>query len=254
MVRRAGVDLAKRAGNRKSDMGALAKSLALGLGQLFDGAVLRIVLKSLAVTLGVFLIVAAAGWFALDWALASGGLDDTRFAGAEGVRGALSLLLTLLGLWLTWRIVAMAVLQFFADEVVVAVEHRHYPEAASMARDVPFGEAMGNALKAAGRALLANIAVLPIAAILLVTGIGPFAVFWIVNAALLGRELQDMVWLRHRQAKRDAAPVGRGSRFALGGAIAALLALPFVNFLAPVLGAASATHLVHRSRSKGSTV
>jgi uncharacterized protein involved in cysteine biosynthesis len=35
------------------------------------------------------------------------------------------------------------------------------------------------------------------------------------------------------------------TRFLLGGAIAALLAVPFANLLAPVLGAAAATHLVH---------
>lgn len=224
--------------------------MALGFGQLFDGAVLRILLKSLLVTLIVFVIVAAGGWYALDWALASGGLDNSAFAGAEGVREALSLLLALLGLWLTWRIVAMAVIQFFADEIVVAVEQRHYPHAASVARDVPFAEAMGNALKAAGRALLFNLAAAPIALILLFTGVGTFAVFWIVNAVLLGRELQDMVWLRHQQTKNDSAPVAGSQRFMLGGAIAALLALPFANFLAPVLGAASATHLVHGNQRK----
>ncbi|VVT02946.1 EI24 domain-containing protein [Erythrobacter sp. EC-HK427] len=232
-------------------MGGLANSLVLGFGQLFDVAVLRIVLKSLFVTLVLFVIVAFAGWYALDWVLASGGLGDSAFAGAEGVREALSLLLALLGLWLTWRIVAMAVIQFFAEEVVVAVERKHYPHAASVARDVPFAEALGNALRAAGRALLFNLLAAPVALVLLFTGVGTFAVFWIVNAVLLGRELQDMVWLRHRQGASEPAPVGGGQRFALGGAIAALLAVPFANFLAPVLGAASATHLVHRTRSKG---
>ena len=33
---------------------------------------------------------------------------------------------------------------------------------------------------------------------------------------------------------------------ALGGVVAALLMVPFANFLAPVLGAAAAAHLVHR--------
>ena len=229
---------------------SLATSLALGFGQLFDGAVLRILLKSIAVTLALFVIVTIAGWYALDRGLASGGLEDASFTGAGAVREALSLVLAVIGVWLVWRIVAMAVVQFFADEVVMAVERRHYPGEASMARDLGPGEQLGNAARAAGRALLFNLLAAPIALVLLFTGIGSFAVFWLVNALLLGRELQDMVWLRYRQGTAHDAPLGSGQRFVLGGVIAAMLLIPFVNFLAPVLGAASATHLIHRSNRK----
>lgn len=234
-------------------MGALAKSLALGFSQVFDGAVLRILLKSVAISLIAFVLIATAGWYALDWLLGWAGLEDALFAGAGAIRGALSALLTLVLLWLTWRIVAMAVVQFYAEDVVKAVERRHYPQQASTARDVPFGEASAYALRAAGRALLFNLIAAPFALLLLFTGVGPFAVFWLVNAVLIGRELQDMVWLRHRADRAEASPLSRGKRFALGGVIAGLLAVPFANFLAPVLGAASATHLVHRRNRIGST-
>lgn len=229
-------------------MTRLGTSLALGFGQLFDGAVLRILLKSLAVTLIVFVIVAIGAWQLLDWALLSGGMEDETFTGAGAVREALSLVMAIIGLWLVWRIVAMGVVQFFADEVVVAVERKHYPEEASMARELTFGEQTGNAARAAGRALLFNLLALPVALILLVTGVGTFVVFWAVNALLVGRELQDMVWLRHQKGAADTPPLGKGERFMLGGAIAGLLAMPFANLLAPVLGAASATHLIHRNR------
>ena len=223
-------------------MTALPTSLLLGLRQLLDPAVRRILVKSLAVTLLVFAAVAGIGWFALDGLLAWAGLGDTVFAGAGALRGVASALLTIVGLWLVWRIVAMAVIQFFADEVVVAVERSHYPAQASMARDLTMGEQAGNALRAGGRALLFNLLAAPVALAIIFTGIGPALVFWLVNAVLLGRELQDMVWLRHRQL----APLGRGERFVLGGVIAALLVVPVVNFLAPLLGAASAAHLLHR--------
>jgi uncharacterized protein involved in cysteine biosynthesis len=55
-----------------------------------------------------------------------------------------------------------------------------------------------------------------------------------------------MVWLRHRRDARDPAPLAPSERWALGAVIAALLAVPFVNLLAPLLGAAAATHLIHR--------
>lgn len=229
-------------------MGSLATSLTLGLRQVFDGAVLRILLKSLGVTIVLFLVVTTGGWFLLDWLLAWGGLEDALFTGAGAVRGALSAVLAVIGLWLVWRIVAMAVIQFYADDVVQAVEARHYPEEANAARNLPFAQQMRNALSAAGRALLANLIALPFALVLLFTGVGTFALFMLVNAVLLGGDLQDMVWLRHCYQRDACAPVSRGERFLLGGVVAAMLAVPFVNFLAPVLGAASANHLVHRKQ------
>ncbi|MDC0887413.1 hypothetical protein OAS19_06460 [Altererythrobacter sp.] len=117
------------------------------------------------------------------------------------------------------------------------------------ARDLPFSESLGESLKGAGRAALVNLAVSPIAIVLLVTGLGTFLLFWLVNAWLLGRELQDIAWLRHRKpaARGDALamPLSSVTRFMLGGVTAGLLAVPFLNLLAPVIGAAAATHLVH---------
>ncbi len=221
-------------------------ALLLALRQLADPRILRILGKSLAVTVLLFAGLALGGWMLLDWGLESAGLGDALFTGAGGVRGLLSFLIAGLGLWLGWRIVAMAVIQFFADDVVLAVEARHYPHAASAARELPLREQLGSSLKAAARALLINLLALPIALALLVTGVGTALLFWIVNAVLLGRELQDMVWLRHRRDALHRAPIGRAERFLLGGVIAALLALPVAGFLAPVLGAAAATHLIHR--------
>lgn len=231
-------------------MPAVFTSLLLALGQLADTRVLRILLKTLAVTVILFAVVAGTGWYALDWALTEAGLHDSLFTGAEGVRGLASLLLALAGLWLAWRIVAMAVIQFYADEVVQAVEARSYPGAAQLARDLPLAEQFTTSLRAAGRALLVNLLALPFALVLLATGVGAALVFWLVNAVLVGRELQDMVWLRHRRHAADPAPITRSERFLLGGTVAALLALPVINLIAPILGAAAATHLIHRSRGR----
>jgi len=229
-------------------MASVVTSLMLALAQLADGRVLRILLKSIAVTLVLFVLIGTAGWYGLDWLLAWAGLSDSLFTGAGSLRGIASLFLALVWLWLTWRIVAMAVIQFFADEVVQAVEARHYPQQADAARDLPLGEQIAESLKSAGRALLVNLLVLPFALALLVTGVGTALLFLLVNAVLLGRELQDMVWLRHRRDAADLAPASKLERFLLGGAIALLLAVPFANFLAPVLGAAGATHLIHRKK------
>ena len=228
-------------------MTGVASSLLLALGQLAERRVLAILLKTLAVSLVLFAGVAWGGWYALqalfDWiGIGSGPFNyDTDL-----MRTIAALVVMLLGLWLAWRIVALAVINFFADEIVQAVEIRHYPVAAEQARDLPVSEQLSTSLRAALRALLVNLAALPFALILLYTGIGTALLFWAVNAALLGRELQDMVWLRHRQGKADPAPVRGFERFALGGVVAVLLTVPIVNLLAPILGAAAATHLIHR--------
>ena len=227
-------------------MASVASSLLLALGQLAEPRVLRVLAKSLLVTVVLVAGIAWGGWHALDWGLDRAGLDEGLFAGAGWLRQAAALALTLVGLWLVWRIVAMAVIGFFADEVVQAVEARHYPDAAARARDLPISEQFSTSLRAALRALIVNLIALPFALALLFTGVGTALVFFLVNTVLIGRELEDMVWLRHRSGPADRAPVARGERFMLGGAVTALLSLPFVNLVAPILGAAAATHLIHR--------
>lgn len=225
-------------------MTSLPRALALSFSQLGDPAILKVLGKSLLITLAIFLLL---GWglsFGFEAALEWAGLEEGSDAGT-----LLAVLATLIGAWLLFRFVALFVLQFFAEEVVRAVEARHYPEAASAARSLAFHEEMRNGVRSTMRALLVNLVALPFAILLLVTGIGTALLFWAVNAFLLGRELQDMVWLRHRRDTAEIAPLGQGRRFLLGGAIAALLMVPFLNLLAPVLGAASATHLVHRRRA-----
>lgn len=226
--------------------GAMIAAFVLALGQLADASVLRILARCFGVTLALFVVLGTLGWWGIDALLAWSGLEDGRFAWAEGLRGVASLLLVVIGGWLLWRILALAVLQFYADDVVKAVEAKHYPAARASARDLGWREELANGLRGARRALGYNLLVLPLALILLVTGIGTALVFLVVNAVLLGRELTEMVWLRHRHDATAALPLGRGERFILGAIVAGLFAVPFANFLAPILGAAMATHLVHR--------
>ena len=110
----------------------------------------------------------------------------------------------------------MAVIGFFADGVVLAVESRHYPQAAARARDLPLVEQFTTSLQATLRALLTNLVALPFALALLLTGVGTALLFLAVNAMLIGRELQDMVWLRHRGAAGDPSPLARSERWMLG--------------------------------------
>ncbi|MGE3690642.1 MAG: EI24 domain-containing protein [Novosphingobium sp.] len=214
-------------------------ALILSLRQLLDPAVLRVLLKSMAITLLLFVGLGGLAWWAGGWVLAAWGLS-------EELGSLVALLAIVLGAWLLWRIVALAVLQFFAVEVVKAVEARHYPRALATARDPDWREELKGSLAGAVRTVLFNLLALPLALLLLITGIGPALVFWLVNAVLLGRELTDMVWARHRHARGALAPVSRFERIVLGGVSTAMLSLPVANLLAPIVGAAMATHLIHR--------
>ena len=219
------------------------------LGQMADPQMLRLLAKTAAITLVLFAILGTVAWFALDRSLAWIGVGNGLFLGADGLRGVASLVLVLIGAWLLWRILAMAVIAFYADEVVLAVERKDYPEAYASARDLSVPAQLRTSLTAGGRALLINLIALPFALLLLVTGIGTTLLFWIVNAVLIGRELSDMVWLRHRHIAGAQSPLSATDRLAVGGATAALMLVPVICFVAPLFGAASATHLTHRKRN-----
>lgn len=227
-------------------MGSVLTSLARAILQMADGVVLAVFAKTLLVTLAVFAALGAGLYAALLALFARFGWESGGLAEA-----AAAALIAVTAFWLLFRIVALAVLQFFADEIVAAVEQRHYQEAASAAQPVPFRRDVANALRGIARALLVNAIALPVAIALWFTGIGSALVLLAANAVLLGRELTDMTWLRYagegaNPADRPANPVPKLEQAALGGAIAALMLVPLVNFVAPLIGAAAGAHLTHR--------
>jgi CysZ protein len=225
---------------RRAIPDAMLRALALSLAQLRDPGILKVLGKSLAVTIAVFAVLGIAIWFALAAVV-------ERFVPAgSGWEWLLTIALTVALGWVLWRIVAIAVLQFFADEVVEAVERRYYPGALAGARKLTLREELRVGLRGARRSLLLNLAALPLALALVFTGIGSPLVFWGVNAMLLGRELTELVWLRHAPTADAPPPLSQTEQMALGGISAALFLVPFVNFLAPVLAAAIATHQVNR--------
>ena len=216
-------------------------AFALAFGQLGDRRILAVLGKTIAITLAVFAALGTALWYAIaTWGMAdgNGGFVAAVIAG----------LLLIVSLWLLFRFVALAVLQLFGDEVVRAVEARHYPAAAANARPLGWRDELRVGGRGLLRALGYNLLALPVAFLLMATAIGPAILFAAVNAVLLGRELTEMVAIRHRDDAGNAPLPGFATRTALGGVVVALLLVPFINLLAPVLGAAAATHVVHRGR------
>lgn len=229
----------------------MLSAFPLALAQLGDPRIRRLLLKSLLLTLALFAAAAAlAGWLLTGANPCGLGPLDGRCELGAGTGVVAAVLLGLAGLWFLFPPIAIGVIGFFADEAVAAVEARHYPQ--RIGRDLPFGRSLAMGLRSFGRIVLWNLLAAPFYLLLLVTGVGPFLLFFAVNALALGRDLGEMVAARHLQgADLERWLAATRLRRALLGLVATLLfVVPVANLLAPVVSAAAATHLFHRERGK----
>ena len=221
-------------------------ALFLSVRQLGDRAILSMLAKSLALTLAIFFAMGVGIYLALDAAMiwATGQRDGV------GIVAIATLAIGVGAAWLAFRVVAIAVIGIFADDVVAAVEARHYPASLARARSVGIAASLRMGAGSAARTILTNLAMLPIYLLLILTGVGTPIAFFLVNAALIGRDLGDMVAARHSSvaALRPLAKAKRGERMLLGLVVTALLVVPLLNLVAPIIGAAMATHLFHRGQ------
>lgn len=220
----------------------MIQSFFLAVGQLFDRRVARVFLKSLALTLLLFVVLGVGMWFGLHWLAA-------QAFGANGgaVADIVTIVVLLVAHWLLFRVVAIAVIGIFGDEVVEAVEARHYPEAHAKVRHVPFVRSLRMGLRSGLRAIFYNILFAPV---YLIANFAAPVVFFVVNAWLLGRDLGEMVAVRHMSDKELPAwrKRTRTPRLFIGSVTTGLLLVPVVNLLAPVLGAAMAAHAFHTGK------
>jgi uncharacterized protein involved in cysteine biosynthesis len=216
---------------------------------LADPAVRRVLVKSLAVTLLLFAAIAVLlGWLLTGTNPCGLGPLSYECRIGPGSGALVSLLLGFMGIWFLFPAIAIGVIGIFADEVVEAVEARHYPNAAG--RAVPLGRSVRLSLGSVSRLLLWNLLAAPFYLILMITAIGPLILFSVVNAVALGRDLGEMVAARHMEgeAMKRWLAATRLRRATLGLGAAWLFLIPFANLLAPLLSAAAATHMFHRGK------
>lgn len=219
-------------------MARAVHAFLLALGDLSQPRVLRVLLQSLALTLLLLAAAGAAIFFAGRWALAHWRWLD----GAQlDMAGILMVLAIFAGSWLLFRAVAIVVIGLFADGIVADVEGRHYPDAAARAVDVGWRQNITLALASLVRLIGGNLLALPVYILLLVTGIGTPIFALLVNAVLLGRDLEAMVLARHPDRPR----LDRPARWSLGLLSAASFVVPIANLLAPIVSAAMAVHMLH---------
>lgn len=218
----------------------MEKAFLFALKQLSNPRIWRVVLKTVLLTLILFILFGVALWQGLErWGgsmMQGNNADFTVFA---------AIIITIAAGWFLFRAVAMLVMGIFSDEVVEIVEAKYYPEANAKAQKVSLARGLRLGLASAGRAIGYNLLASPIYLLLLITGVGLIVALVLVNGLLLGRDLQDMVMARHAR-DNEMTPLSKPKRFALGLIVALLFLVPVANLLAPVIGAAMAVYLMHQ--------
>jgi CysZ protein len=137
----------------------------------------------------------------------------------------------------------------FLDEVAEVVEKRHYPGDQPGAA-LPMIASMVTAAKFAVVVIAANLLAL---ALILLPGIN-FAIFFLVNAYLIGREYFEFAAMRFRSA-HEAREMRRAhalEAFLAGLIIAGFMAVPLLNLLTPLFATAMMVHL-HKALSAQNT-
>ncbi len=141
--------------------------------------------------------------------------------------------------------VAAAVVGFFLDGIVDAVEARHYPGLPPARGVGPRHAGRRRARGSSGwwwwRTWWRWCSISP------VPPLAPF-VFWLVNGFLLGREYFTLVAAR-RLGRGGAAALGRRHFWRIwvaGVAMVVPLSVPVLNLVVPIIGVAVFTHQFHR--------
>jgi len=139
------------------------------------------------------------------------------------------------------------IISFLSESVADAVETRHYPTLGTP-RYVGSDKIGWISLRLVVLTLTLNLLLLPLYLVPLLN----IFLFYIANGLLLGREYFEIVAGRHlcdpeiRAMRRR----NRGSVMLAGILTTALLTIPFVNLVAPVIGIATMVHLFHNLSAK----
>ncbi|MBL0925614.1 MAG: EI24 domain-containing protein [Sphingomonadaceae bacterium] len=227
----------------------MIQAVAMAFQSLADARVQRLLVRVILLTLLSFLILGFSLWWAMSWGLGWIGLEEIGVsADNASVFGAfLAAAMTLLSTFLLFRIVAVAITWVFADDIIDAVEDRHYPKHAMTGKRPGLVSGTAMALRSVARVVGYNLLALPVYLLLLVTGVGTAIAFLLVNALLLGRDLEDMLVARHG---KEHGTMRKLPRLLLGLTGTVGMMVPFFNLIVPVLATATAVHMVHSGVSR----
>lgn len=226
--------------------------LMKAVAQLGDPALRRVLLIGTFGSLVLFAGLAAGLWslvlqFDLSQVWGVGWLIEWMGDWFDWVAGFLMGGVLLTVTLLLFPGVATIIFGLFLEDVVAAVEARHYPNLAEP-RPQPLAEILWITVKFALIVVAINVLALPLYAILFFLPPLNLVVFYLINGALVGREYYELVALRRLDPTATEAMRrrNRGRLLVAGIILTFLLTVPVVNFLVPILGAAFMVHVVQK--------
>jgi CysZ protein len=210
---------------------------ALALRDILSPPFRGVLIKALALTVALLVVL----WLALEWLFAH--FVVTPWPWLDTALDVMTGVGLLVGLGFLVAPVAALFAGLFLDEIAEVVERTHYP-VDPQGRPQPLLLSLVTAMKFLGVVLLVNAIALPL---VLILGFG-FLIFLGANAYLLGREYFELAALRRHDelTARRLRQQNAGTIFAAGILIAAFLAVPIVNLLAPLFATAFMVHLEKR--------
>lgn len=228
------------------------------LGELFDPAMRRVMWKSVGLTLAGLVAIWFAVRYLIEWLalpyltafVAPLGLPE--WLGTVGLVAAIGAGIALaIGLAFLIGPVSAAVAGIFLDDVAEHIERQDYPDDPA-GEPLPMGKAIVMSIKFFGVVVAGNLIAL---LLLLVPGINLIA-FLAVNAYLLGREYFQFAAMRFHDEKAAARLRSKhsGTVITAGLLIAGFMAVPILNLLTPLFGAALMVHLHKAIAAREATV
>jgi uncharacterized protein involved in cysteine biosynthesis len=219
----------------------MPQALFLALRQFGDPAFRRpLILGVLGAALAVLGLIGLAAWLA-GWA-AAGGPEWLSWITQAGGAAA--------GVFLSWWLflpVALGIAAQFTDGIAVAVERRHYPYLPPPAGASALAQA-GYGVWFSVKLLALQILLLPLFFIPLIGAL----LALLISAHALGAGLLREVALRRMNLahSRIAWQRLRWQGWMLGLLLALMAMVPVVNLLVPIIGIATAAHLLIRGFEK----
>jgi CysZ protein len=164
-------------------------------------------------------------------------LNDPNFNLAANVLSGIGIAI---GLVFLIPPVVSLVAGFFQDGIAARVEAKHYPLDPA-GREMPAGRSIVLAMRFALLVLAVNIGAL---FLLLVPGVN-IVVWWVANAYLLGREYFEFAAMRFlgEDEARAFRKAHAGRVFVAGLMVAALMAVPILNLITPLVASAFMVHV-----------
>lgn len=218
------------------------------LDQIGDPTFRSVMLRGLALTLVVFVAVAALTWYLIslipefqsDW-----------WSWLNVVVGFGSGLGLVVAMAFLFPAIVTMFMGIFLDDVAEAVERKHYP-ADSPGRELPLWPSIWLSLKFAGIVILLNLLILPLYVLTFWFPPLSLVLFYGLNGYLLSREYFELVAWRHvdKTTARRLRKANQGRLWLVGAFITFMLTIPVVNIVWPLVATAAMVHCFKRLQGR----